>query len=94
MEFPNLINWMAPFRMYRLLGTKFQFHSNFESTFSEQTVKKLIRRRSLVWFCTDCRRLIKRAIGLNGLSDHKSNFLLVYINDTYACLHLGRQCMP
>ena len=44
MEFPVLILWMNLLRIYEMLGGRFQFHSNFKSTFCKQTVQNLIRR--------------------------------------------------
>ena len=54
-----------------MLGGIFHFYSNFNTTFCKQTVETLIRRcivRRLIWVCTVCRCLIKRTLGLNGLS--------------------------
>ena len=43
MEFPTFIDWTNPFRIKRLLDSRFKFHSNFISSFCKQTVKNLIR---------------------------------------------------
>ena len=71
MECHALINWINPFQVKGLLGSKFQFHSNFNGTFCEQTVQNLIRcliLQHLIWFYTVCRCPIKRILGLNRLT--------------------------
>ena len=47
MEFPVLIILTNPFRIYGLLGGKFQFHSHFNSIFCKHTVQNLLRRHVL-----------------------------------------------
>ena len=58
MKCPTLINWMTKFRIKELLGSKFQFHSNFIRTFCKQTVKNLTKRPvlwRLLGLCAVCR---------------------------------------
>ena len=46
-------------------------YSNFNRTFSKQTLETLIRRHvlwRLVWICTICLRLTKMMLGLYGLN--------------------------
>ena len=54
-----------------LLGGIFHFYLNFKRNFCKQIVENLIRPhvlQRLIWFCTVCRRPIKRMLGLYGLT--------------------------
>ena len=55
MEFPTLINWTSLFQGLWVVGWYFLFYSNFNRTFSKQTVELQIRcgvLRRQSWVCT------------------------------------------
>ena len=71
MNFPISIGRTILFQILGLLGGIFQFYSNSDSTFSEQTVETLIRRRvlrRLIWVSAICLCPTKRTLGLYGLN--------------------------